>query len=168
MKIRHRDSDSGKIQLEMTPMIDIVFQLLVFFIMTFKVVAVEGDFNIKMPRMAAGGSPQDRIAPPPLRVRLITPQNPDAPVCGIRLGDRPLASFAELRNEVAAAVGGGGPGTDAEEYEVELDCDYDLPYRFVIDAITAVSGYRDPSSGQIVPLVSKIKFAPPRQQAGGG
>jgi len=125
-------------------------------------VAIEGDFNIKMPRMSAGGAPSD-IAPPPLRVRLITPQDPNAAVCGIRFGERPLSSFAELRNEVAAAIGGGGPGSDAEEFEVELDCDYDLPYRFVIDAITAVSGYRDPGSGQIVPLVSKIKFAPPRQ-----
>ncbi len=166
MKIRHRDSDSGKIQLEMTPMIDIVFQLLVFFIMTFKVVAVEGDFNIKMPRMSAGGAPSDQLIPP-LRVRLTTPQDPNAPVCGIYFGQRQLASFEDLRNEVAATVGGGGPNADADEYEVELDCDFDLPYRFVIDAITAVSGYRDPSSGQIVPLVRKIKFAPPRQASGG-
>ncbi len=168
MKIRHRDTDSGKIQLEMTPMIDIVFQLLVFFIMTFKVVAVEGDFNIKMPRVSSGSVSND-LPITSLQVRLITPQDPDAPVCGIQLGGRRLASFAELRNEVAAAIGGGGPGSNADEFEVELDCDYDLPYRFVIDAITAVSGYRDPSSGQVVPLVSKIKFAPPRQpQAGGG
>ena len=38
-----------EIKLNMTAMIDIVFQLLVFFIMTFKVVALEGDFNVKMP-----------------------------------------------------------------------------------------------------------------------
>ncbi|MEM8866338.1 MAG: biopolymer transporter ExbD, partial [Planctomycetota bacterium] len=37
MKIRHTDH-RDKIQLQMTPMIDIVFQLLIFFIMTFKIV----------------------------------------------------------------------------------------------------------------------------------
>ena len=38
--------DKGRLGkgLEMTPMIDIVFQLLVFFIMTFKIVSQEGDF----------------------------------------------------------------------------------------------------------------------------
>jgi biopolymer transport protein ExbD len=43
---------NDKIELQMTPMIDIVFQLLVFFIMTFKIVSQEGDFNIKMPLAA--------------------------------------------------------------------------------------------------------------------
>ena len=48
MKIRHTGRED-KIQLQMTPMIDIVFQLLVFFIMTFKIILHEGDFNILMP-----------------------------------------------------------------------------------------------------------------------
>ena len=51
MKIRHTTgSGQDKIELQMTPMIDIVFQLLIFFIMTFKIVSMEGDFNIKMPQ----------------------------------------------------------------------------------------------------------------------
>ena len=50
MKIRSTFDEAGEeIKLNMTAMIDIVFQLLVFFIMTFKVVAMEGDFDIKMP-----------------------------------------------------------------------------------------------------------------------
>ena len=54
MKIRgKRPSKDEKIELQMTPMIDIVFQLLVFFIMTFNVVAQEGDFNIRMPAVGA-------------------------------------------------------------------------------------------------------------------
>ncbi|MEC9149539.1 MAG: biopolymer transporter ExbD, partial [Planctomycetota bacterium] len=38
MKIRKIGTAEEKIELQMTPMIDIVFQLLVFFVMTFKVV----------------------------------------------------------------------------------------------------------------------------------
>ena len=38
-----------EIKLNMTSMIDIVFQLLVFFIMTFDPAVQEGDFNIRMP-----------------------------------------------------------------------------------------------------------------------
>ena len=33
----------------MTSMIDIVFLLLVFFVMTFKIVELEGDFSVRMP-----------------------------------------------------------------------------------------------------------------------
>ena len=53
-----------------------------------------------------------------------------------------------------------GPGSIAESTEIELDCDYRLRFEYVINAITAVSGtIRD---GQIVKLIEKIKFAPPR------
>lgn len=45
----------------MTPMIDIVFQLLVFFIMTFKIVSQEGDFHIKMPVANLAPRPSDDL-----------------------------------------------------------------------------------------------------------
>ena len=58
MKIRHTTSSGqDKIELQMTPMIDIVFQLLIFFIMTFKIVAQEGDFNINMPQASPQSAP---------------------------------------------------------------------------------------------------------------
>ena len=43
---------AAKVPIDMTPMIDIVFQLLTFFVMTLKIATSEGDFNIKMPRAA--------------------------------------------------------------------------------------------------------------------
>ena len=51
MRVRNVDGiKDEKVEVQMTPMIDIVFQLLVFFIMTFKIVSLEGDFHVKMPR----------------------------------------------------------------------------------------------------------------------
>ena len=35
MKIRHSDREAQAIKLDMTAMIDVVFQLLIFFVMTF-------------------------------------------------------------------------------------------------------------------------------------
>ena len=55
MQIRNANKAGEKIELQMTPMIDIVFQLLVFFIMTFKIVSMEGDFNIRMPAASPYG-----------------------------------------------------------------------------------------------------------------
>ncbi|MEK6237543.1 MAG: biopolymer transporter ExbD, partial [Planctomycetales bacterium] len=64
MKVRNQ-KDSEKVELQMTPMIDIVFQLLVFFVMTFKIVSQEGDFDIKMPLAAPSeGTPDEDLYPP--------------------------------------------------------------------------------------------------------
>lgn len=163
MRIRHSTSSGqDKIELQMTPMIDIVFQLLVFFIMTFKIVSLEGDFNIKMPLAAESEQMPDDMPPiPPIRVRLAA--GPDGEIAGIRMGERQLNSFNELHLAIRGIVGdGGGPAAGAADgFEVELDCDYDLRYEHVIQAVTAVSGYI--ADGTIVPLIERIKFAPPRQ-----
>jgi len=164
MRIRHHGPTEEKIELQMTPMIDIVFQLLIFFIMSFKIVTLEGDFNVKMPLGAPSeGPPPDSL--PPIRVQLTA--NDDGTLSGIRMGERPLPGFQALRREIVTIVGPeGGPGSLAEEAEVEFDLDYDLDYKYVIDAITAVSGYLDPDSGRIIRLIEKIKFSPPEEPSG--
>lgn len=75
MKIRGYDKENEEIKLAMTPMIDIVFQLLVFFIMTYKVTAMEGDYNIRMPSAAADPTMIEDVLEDFLQVRLVA--NPD-------------------------------------------------------------------------------------------
>ena len=165
MKVRHnKGGGDDKIELQMTPMIDIVFQLLVFFIMTFKIVSQEGDFNIKMPLAAPAAGAPDDLQLPPMKVRLRA--GADGMLAGMSLNDRGVGTMEALRLEIIGVVGDErGPGTIQETAEVELDCDYALRYEHVIQAITAVSGYID-ETGNVVKLVEKIKFAPPRQASG--
>jgi biopolymer transport protein ExbD len=165
MRIRHStESGSDKIELQMTPMIDIVFQLLVFFIMTFKIVAQEGDFNIKMPLAApSDGLPEDD-ALPPMKVRLRA--DADGNPAGIMLNDKAFSDWRSLNDYMIGIVGNErGPGSYQETAEVELDCDYSLRYEHVISAVTAVSGFVD-DGGNVVKLVEKIKFSPPRPASG--
>ena len=68
MKIRNRE-EGQKGGLEMTSMIDIVFLLLIFFVMTFKIVEMEGDFSIRMP-LASQNSGQVDPTDLPLKLRL--------------------------------------------------------------------------------------------------
>jgi biopolymer transport protein ExbD len=152
----------------MTPMIDVVFQLLTFFIMSFKVVQAEGDFNIKMPLGAARPGSITENTVPPMKVRLTS--DGTGRLSSMKLNDRPFANgkagFESLRGEIARILTSGGqsgPGSVQSTAEVELDCDYNLKYTYVIEAIDAVSGYR--TNDGIVKLVEKIKFSPPR--AGG-
>ena len=150
-----------KIPIDMTPMIDIVFQLLTFFCMTLKVAAAEGDFNIKMPLSAQQAGLPDPNQLPPMKVRMRADANGN--LIELSLNDRNFTGadrFKALHQYIASIVGEGSLSASAE---VELDCDFNLKYEFVIEAITAVSGTLAPD-GQIIKLVEKIKFSPPREE----
>ena len=164
MKVRNVRRHDEDVELQMTPMIDIVFQLLIFFIMTFKIASPEGDFNIKMPlaRPSPGIPKPDQL--PPIKVRL-TARSSGA-LNQIEFGNRSLGrDFKDLRQAVIDMLGDEPGPSVLENTEVELDCDYRLHYEYVLEAITAVSGYvvkEGPDKGQIIKVIEKIKFAPPR------
>jgi biopolymer transport protein ExbD len=156
-----REGLADKIDINMTPMIDIVFQLLAFFIMTLKIVQPEGDFDVRMPLGAAAAAAPDEEQIPPIRIRLTAGESG---LGGISMNGSPVASFEELQERVIALVGlDSGPNSIADKTEVELDCDQQLPYEYVVNAISAVSG--TVQEGQIIELVKKIKFAPPRDES---
>jgi biopolymer transport protein ExbD len=161
MKIR-KSAAAGvdKVEQQMTPMIDIVFQLLTFFLFSFKIVTPEGDFNIKMP--VASQVTAD-ITPPTLPIIVKLQATPEGKLTSILMNDKNLGTdFQQLRLQIIGIVGGdAGPGSAASEVECELDCDYNLHYDNVMKAIDAVSGYRE--NGQIVKLIQKIRFSPPKK-----
>jgi len=161
VKIRNREH-AVKNQLNMTSMIDIVFLLLVFFVMTFKIVELEGDFSVHMP--LAGNSSQS-VDPTelPLKLRLRADENgrlESITLNEINLGAGDEA-FDQLRANVVELIGSTAPSESDEGPEIEIDTDFNLRYEYVIKAITAVSGYKDGT--EIVKLIDKIKFAKPRR-----
>ena len=53
----------------MTSMIDIVFLLLIFFVMTFKIVELEGDFSVRIP-LAGSASVSREPTDLPIELRM--------------------------------------------------------------------------------------------------
>jgi biopolymer transport protein ExbD len=159
LRIASRNKDA-KVEIPMTPMIDIVFQLLVFFIFTMKVGGQEGDFNIKMPVAAPRvGLPDESLLPMKIYLRA----GPGGELAQVSLNDINFGvSLDALHQKILSLVGDArGPGSVQETAEVELECDYNLRYEYVMKCITAVSGYVD-AHGNIVKLVEKLKFSPPK------
>ncbi len=160
MRVRHSRRRGERIELKMTSMIDIVFLLLVFFIMTFTIAAPEGDFSVHMPVAAGGKETEPDPHFPPLKVRLLATSA--GHLAGIRINEKELGrSIPALNAEIRYICGDVDAPTLRDVLEVEIDADYPLRFEYVVDAMTAVSGYRRPD-GRLVRVCEKIEFAPPR------
>ena len=163
MKVRNQGAEL-KIELQMTPMIDIVFQLLIFFIMTFKIVSAEGDFDIKMPLASQGqGSIDDTSLTWILELKADSAGNLNL----VRLNDNEpfTEGLSGLHEFIVADIAGNEQ--KRESTELEIRADYQLKYEYIIGALTAVRGYRR-DDGTIKDLITYIKFAPPGKDPDAG
>jgi biopolymer transport protein ExbD len=167
MKFRKMRGTTGeaKVEIQMTPMLDMIFQLLIFFILTFKPVVDEGQFGVNLSHLPGGraalptmvpgmgeespGEPREIQFIPPLRVRLVASPAGNLTPGGIVLGDRSLQSIDyllfELRNMVQGAP---------DDFEVVIEADSKLQYQYVVAAVNAIShaGVRKINFG--VPIAS--------------
>ena len=158
MKIRNR-GEAEKSSLNMTSMIDVVFLLLIFFVMTFKIVELEGDFSVRMP---LAGSDSMTMDPTDLPLKLRLQADENGKLTSMALNEISLgADFDQLRANVVDLIGTTAPVEGEEGPEIEIDTDYNLRYEYVIRSITAVSGYKQ--GNEVVKLIEKIKFAKPRR-----
>ena len=131
----------------MTPMIDVVFLLLTFFVLTFKIVVPEGDFNIHM--SSAGQAPSPVAESDSVQVRLTA--QADGSLSAIHLNEEEIADFNLLRQRVKAIC------EKKPDWEIVLFPDEHLHYEYVIKAMTAVNGEWD--GGTIRKISDNIKFA---------
>ncbi len=151
----------ASLQQQTTPLIDVTFQLLTFFMFTLRIVAPEGDFNINLPPPGAG-TPKSEVLPE-IKVRLVA--RPDGGLASLKLGERQLGngpgSFQVLNKEILKLIGRENSAR-SKEIEVEIDADYHLNFDFVVKAIGACTGRLDADGKTIIRYVEKIKFAPPK------
>ena len=159
-----KNKSPDKVDIPMAPMIDIVFQLLIFFMLNLKIVAPEGNFNINLPITAPSQNQKEDVNLPDIKVGLRSDR--DGNLTQLTLGSKNLgnddAAFERLNKEILQIIGRpGNPLT--KDVEVEIDADYEVHYRFVVKAISKCTGRMDLQTKQIARYVEKIKFAPPHK-----
>lgn len=158
-----RNSKPLETKIDMTPMIDIVFQLLVFFIMTFKVVAMEGDFKVKMPLASNNADNMEEVVPTVLHVKMVSGANGGVASVSVDSDGADLETYDDanwaksLTAYVSRTIAGEDDPSTADETEVEFDIDFGLRYAHTVKAIESVSGIIQPD-GSVKKLIEKIKF----------
>ena len=140
MRVRNTSAEKESSPLQMSAMIDVVFLLLIFFVMTFQITAVEGDVPIDTAQAAsaAGGEP-----PREFQLYVHLRASPAGSLDYIQLDGRRLESIGQLRSAISEVVDTVSP----DDCHVILRSDPDLQYHHAMDAITAIRGNPDDASG---------------------
>ena len=100
-------------------MIDVVFQLMIFFMLTFNIIAPEGDFDVRMPLGKSSAEPPDELQLPPIQVRLAA--DDEGTLAGISMNGEPVLDFGDLRQRVANFVDIAlESGASLEDIELEI------------------------------------------------
>jgi biopolymer transport protein ExbD len=164
MRFRNRQNGNDQgVLVNMTPMIDVVFQLIAFFVMTFRVAAEEGDFNIRMP-LASNRPIEEQIEKVTTLVTVRLKSGAEGQIAAIDVDNGIDADhfaesdlYSKLTQFIEKSMTGEGDPSSATETEVEFEIDYVLKYQYTVRAIEAVSG-KVQADGTIKTLVEKIKF----------
>lgn len=139
-----KNTSQAKVDIQMTPMLDMIFQLLIFFILTFKPVIDEGQFDVTLSNV-----PGEKVAPGPSMdlqnqaeevpetkpsIPIVVRASADGRLAGIVLGERTMNGVADLQASLKELV-----GDDPDEFEVALEVDDRLKYEYVMHVINAIS-----------------------------
>ena len=154
---RFEVNETEEIKMNMTSMIDIVFQLLVFFVMTFNPPQYEGDFSVKMPLNS--DIQNDDIIDPPAVINVKLTAALDGTLSNILVNSVPVDQndlYGGLTKIIESELAAEGDPDKARETEVDFDIARELKYAYTVAAIEAVSGKKE---GDVVTkLIGKIKF----------
>jgi biopolymer transport protein ExbD len=157
-----RRSELGMPKPDMTPMIDCVFQLMIFFMLTLKIVASEGNFDVNMPT----GFTINRLDPLGQNLKVRLKADSKGNLLNIQFGNRDLGNdergFTRLNEAILRSVDNQPGGLIGQDAEVEIDADYNLHYGEIVKAISACSGRYDKHTKQVVRYIEKINFASSR------
>lgn len=158
MRIRSSVNASNPSQ-NMSAMIDIVFLLLVFFMLTLQIAIPEGVHEGKA--QAEGPGPGEIIVP---QIRVQLEAAGDGSLTTVTLNRRLLGQGEDglktLHGEVKRLCEVLGP-ENARETDIIIEADYDLKYEFSARALGACSKRRD-NRGHLVALGPKVQIRTPR------
>ena len=158
MKFRKNSQEAVQINAQMTPLIDITFLLLIFFLLTLKITPEEGEFSINMP--IESNKPSVDFNKTTYLVELKA--NPDGTLNTLIFMGNSMGNsddvYRRLNKEVGEMVGTLDKRI-LDDVNIKIKADYNLNYKEAVKAVSACTGYIDPETGQVKRYVEKVDFA---------
>lgn len=157
---KKRRRSQGDVELNLAAMLDMAFQLLAFFILTFKPAPFEGQIALQMPDarplakveggQAAGSDTNDKSPLLGLDTLTVTAlSTPSGEIAGLRLGEgEPTPSLRVLEDQLAAAF--ADPGTPFEQ--VVLHVGSKLKYEYLMQLMDVCTRIKLPSGERLQKL----------------
>ncbi len=137
--MRFHNRQDNAVSRPFTALIDVVFLLLVFFMLTLKIVEPEGELQASFDR----SEPTVHV-PPSLPLHVVLASSTNGELTDVRLAGRSLgagnAGIERLRSEMRKLFAGTDSAKWDFEQAVTLRTDRDLQYQHIVAALSAVSG----------------------------
>ena len=161
---RKKRRGQGDVELNLAAMLDMAFQLLTFFILTFKPAPVEGQINLRMPppqsiTPIAGGKKagQDTSNPDPLQglktLVVTVSAKPDGGISQMTLGDQLVATPSRLDDRLREIFSTGTAPYD----QVLIHVDSKLSYASLMSVVDVCTRQTIIVDGERQPL-QKLSF----------
>ena len=131
--VKKKAGNTGAVSMNMTPMIDIVFQLIIFFLVTSQFQQLEIE-QVTLP-MSIAATPKDPFQFRNVVINIVNPDNPEVIVLGRTMdyrvidGDNELSAY--LKDRKLSVIEGG------EKLNVILRADAMVPYEAVASVMLA-------------------------------
>ncbi len=119
----------GKMQLPLTPMIDVTFQLILFFLLATTFRQPEGQISSLLPQ-PQGASGLDQAIVKPIRIGILPADQDGQAKYHIAGMATPLNNPQELYGELAARRQASG----SDEVPVAIQPRWDVPWQYVVEA----------------------------------
>lgn len=159
MKLAKLCPAPSPVAVPLIPMINLAFLLLIFFLMNLQVERPEA-WNQYLPAGAPSSHLSDSLTPLQVGLR----SDAAGQLTQLTLGQKNLgndeAAFDRLSDEILNIVQRSGNPL-AKDIEVEIDADYEVQYKYVIQAVSRCTGRIDPQTKQMIRYIEKVKFTPP-------
>jgi biopolymer transport protein ExbD len=130
--------EEGVAQLNMTPMIDVVFQLLIFFIVGMEIRVPEGILNSHLPKDRGPSVPDDQkidINPPELKIRLVVDKTSSGegqkPAVDIYFEQYRCADIPDLENKLVRL------GEELASIPIIIDGAPEVPFDLILRTLNA-------------------------------
>lgn len=154
------DSATRGSGINMTPMIDAVFLLLIFFMLTLRIIAPEGNLDARVQRP----NPSREDASTAFVVRVRCTANPDGSLAQLYFGADSLgadapACWERLNSRLFRLTGSDDP----PEMPVQIEADPNLAYEHTLHALSACTGRIDPDSGRLIRCSGTVSLIEPRR-----